>query len=336
MLIMNLRLNFIAVIGILILTGLSSVSAQQVQDTTGILLVEGRKLMHAGEYSKAVLLFEKLLTREPSQPEALHSLALALINLGNNARARTYYEKQLKRFPTDVNAVIGVGVTYSNEGRGSEALRYFEQAVQMDSNSILGLTNLGRQYSQSGQVSKALVPLRRAWRLSPNNSDVAFVLAGAFATAKVNDSAEFYYKSAISNGRETFEAFYYLAAVLHRMGKVEEAIRSYRAAISYQPENKDCLRALGQLYIQSNRFSLAEEQFSRLIDLDSTYMPAWQGLGIALALDDQFNRADSIVQFLMYVDSARGFEMLKIIRQERDRLESEMQAKPDQTGSGKK
>lgn len=336
MLNMKPHFNFVASLGILLLVGVSTVFAQQVQDTTGSLLVEGRKLVQDGEYAKAVSVFEKLLSRDPDHPEALHSIANAHLSLGNNVRARGYYERQLKRYPNDVNAIIGVGATYSNEGRGSEALRYFEQAVKMDTNNVLALTNLGKQLSQNGQISLALNPLRKAWSLSPNDADVAFALAGAFATAKVNDSAEFYYKNTISNGRDSFEAFFYLATVLHRMGKIDEAINGYRVAVGRQPENQDCLRALGQLYIRSNQFSLAEEQYSRLIDLDSTNMNAWQGLGLALALDNQYNRADSIVHFLMYVDSSSGHKMLKAIRQERDRIESENQAKSKSVDAGKK
>jgi tetratricopeptide (TPR) repeat protein len=113
------------------------------------------------------------------------------------------------------------------------------------------------------------------------------------------------------------------------MGKTDEAIKGYQAAITHDPENKDCLRALGLLYLQTNQFSLAEEEFSRLVALDSTFIPGWQGLGIALALQDQYARADSVVNLLMYIDTAGAYEMLQTIHDERERIKAENAAASD-------
>jgi len=323
---MKLRQSSIAILG-LILISLSSISAQQITDTTGNFLVEGRKLLQEKKYADVVNVMDKLLTRDPSNREGLHTIALSYSALGNNIRAREYYENALKFYPADVDAIIGVGVSYSNEGRGEKAQEYFEQAVQLDSNNVLALTNLGKQLSQNGKISQSLTPLRAAWKRAPKNQDVAFALGGAFATAKVNDSAEYYYKQSIMAGKDTFEVFFYLAAVLHRMGKIDDAIEGYHAAISRNPENKDCLRALGNLYIRTHQYSLAEEEFNRLIALDSTYTPGWQGLGVALALDNQYARADSVIHLLMYIDSLGAYDLLQTIRNERSRLKAEDSAK---------
>jgi tetratricopeptide (TPR) repeat protein len=325
---MKFHLKASVILGLALFTVASS-AAQQVTDTTGNLLVESRKLLKEKKYADAINVLEKILTRDESNREALHSIAQSYLALDNGDRARQYYQNALKHYPTDVAAIVGMGVTYSNEGKGAEAQNWFEKAVELDSNSVLALTNLGKQLSKNGKVSEALPPLRKAWGLSSHNQDVAYALAGAFATARVNDSAEYYYKASIQAGKETFEAFFYLAVVLHRMGKTDEAIKGYQAAITHDPENKDCLRALGLLYLQTNQFSLAEEEFSRLVALDSTFIPGWQGLGIALALQDQYARADSVVNLLMYIDTAGAYEMLQTIHDERERIKAENAAASD-------
>lgn len=319
---MKFRLISITAIA-LVFVSVSSVFAQLAGDTTGTLLVQGRKLVNDKNYAEAINTLNKLLTRDPNNLEALHLIAGAYSMLGNTVQSRTYYQRVLKNHPDDVDALVGIGASYSNEKQNSKALEFFEQAVKLDSSNILALTNLGKQQAMNGQISKALVPLRRAITLAPKDKDVCFALAGAFATAKMYDSAEFYYKQSIMAGKETFPAFYYLAVVLQHEGKTDEAVKGYKAAIGMEPENKDCLRALGQLYIKTNQFSLAKEEFNRLIALDSAYLPGWQGLGLTLALDGQYARADSVIQLLMYLDSTSAYALLQSIRDERRRIEAE-------------
>ncbi len=286
------------------------------QDSLQIYLQKGAKGLLAKEYTQALENYKSALRLTPDNFEAVKNLGVIYSALGDQKQARVYFERAYQINPLEPEVGNNLGVLSSNEGNSSEAIKYFETAVKLDSNSAVYLTNLGREYSKIGRISRALPALHRARELEPDKAIILFSLGSCYAAADNLDSAEFYFERSVAAGGSTAQLFYFLGTVKRRLGKNEDAEKSFKKTLVYEPDHKECLQSLGMLYLSEGRYGESAEQARRVVDIDSMFNAGWVLLGAAYALDDMAVQADSILERLFAVDSAMGFQMLDIVTRE--------------------
>ena len=92
-------------------------------------LVEGQKLLDAGEPQKALEVFEKILHVEPDHPSALLKKAAALEKLSRLDEALDYCDRAIKREPAQTVGFLQKGGLLNKLNRHAEALDCFERAL---------------------------------------------------------------------------------------------------------------------------------------------------------------------------------------------------------------
>jgi tetratricopeptide (TPR) repeat protein len=110
--------------------------AQTVEDAQ-TMFKEANEHFGKGEYSQAIVIYDKILEAAPNNLSTLKMKAIALSNSG-------YHEKSLKEFfkilqdrPDDITALTGMGIGFGNLGEYQEAKYYFEKAVKGKSDSVV-------------------------------------------------------------------------------------------------------------------------------------------------------------------------------------------------------
>ena len=71
----------------------------------------------------------------------------------------------------------------------------------------------------------------------------------------------------------------------HRLmaaGEYDLALRAYLRAASQRGADVDILSALGSANLRLGRLGQAEDMLRRAIDMDQTFVPAWNNLGVVL------------------------------------------------------
>jgi tetratricopeptide (TPR) repeat protein len=157
--------------------------------------------------------------------------------------------------------------------------------------------------------------LQRADSLKPGDVTILEKLGSCYAILEDYEHAEVYFDRCHQSGAASSSFFHKLATVKSRLGKTDSAERYYREALTLEPDHRDCLQALSMLYLQSGRYPDAIASFERAIAVDSAYAPAWIGLGATYALYGQNDRSDSILHRLFDSDSTLGFQMLNLYRE---------------------
>src|SRR5215469_1862885 len=117
-----------------------------------MLVKEGEALYNLGEYSQAILNFDKALAIDPHYIRALTDKGLALGELGNHTGAIIYFDKALAIVinPHDVDALNSKGVALSALGNHTGAIIYFDKALAIDPHYIRALTDKGLALGKLG------------------------------------------------------------------------------------------------------------------------------------------------------------------------------------------
>jgi YaiO family outer membrane protein len=90
-----------------------------------------RSAISVGDYERARVELEELLTEQPDDPELRYQLARVFGFSGQNVEALAEYDRLLSRFPANADYLLGRAQMLGRLGRTAEALRVTESALEL-------------------------------------------------------------------------------------------------------------------------------------------------------------------------------------------------------------
>ncbi|MEM7585463.1 MAG: protein kinase [Acidobacteriota bacterium] len=150
----------------------------------------------AGDVSRAVELYERLVARSPSLPE-LSNLGLALLLEGQYKRSVEAYQQVLDREPDNPMFALNLADVMQLEGAAEAASELYLRVLELvqddpDTAAWQLLTVKAQALGHLGRHREAVAAVQRARQLAPDNGQAAFEaalvysLAGELASAAVN------------------------------------------------------------------------------------------------------------------------------------------------------
>lgn len=103
----------------------------------------------------------------------------------------------------------------------------------------------------------------------------------------------------------------------HRLmeaGEYELALKAYLRAAAEQGVNVDVLSAIGSANLQLGRLGQAEQILRRATELDETFPPAWNNLGVVLMEQGEYGEASRVFRLAFALDSGQSAEIRENLR----------------------
>ncbi|MGD9496351.1 MAG: tetratricopeptide repeat protein [Armatimonadota bacterium] len=92
-----------------------------------------------GEYAEAIELYNRVVTEQPENSEALWGLGLSLMNIGEFDEALELIVRASEIEPSNQLYLLDAGKHYTMLGMYEEAKPFFERVVALDANSKYGV-----------------------------------------------------------------------------------------------------------------------------------------------------------------------------------------------------
>lgn len=89
-------------------------------------------------------------------------------------------------------------------------------------------------------------------------------------------------------------------------GQHELALRAYYRAAGDHGIDADVLTSIGSANLALGRVGQAETQFRQALDLDETFIPAWNNLGVALMERAEYGEARRVFEHAFALDSGHS------------------------------
>ncbi|MFQ5802160.1 MAG: tetratricopeptide repeat protein [Candidatus Methylomirabilales bacterium] len=176
-----------------------------------------------------------------------------------------------------------LGLAYFNSGNYQLSLPELAKAVELNPSEPLYHDALGMSFMFNRQLDAAISEFQEALRLDPK-----------FVEAKNNLASAYLLKGDLKMARATLEevlkdpfyatpqfAYFNLARILEREGKIDDAIRDYRRALDLEQNFVDAHNNLGRLYLQQGKVDLAIEEFAEATRLRPRVALYHRNLGVA-------------------------------------------------------
>lgn len=150
-------------------------------------------------YDEAVPLLEKLAAAQPDSPELTFGLAVAYERSGRRAPAVVLFEKLLTREPNHAGTLNYLGYMYAERGENLErALDLILRAVSLEPDNGAYVDSLGWTYYQLGRYNEAKEQLEWAVRLVGDDATLQEHLGATYAKLGETEKARTAFEKALS------------------------------------------------------------------------------------------------------------------------------------------
>lgn len=195
----------------------------------------------------------------PTEPIIDFALGELLFSTGDYLKAITYYEKVLgfTKEVTNVSVPDRLGESYAAIGEYEEALAIYQDVEHEDSDTLF---KYGLTAYQAGRIDIAIKAWEQVIEIDPYYHTAYYQLAKAYEAEKLPNDAYVTAKKGLQVDEFNKELYYYAGTLAHQLNEDEESTRWLREAIALDPDYKEAILALIDIY-------KTNDQHDRIIDL---------------------------------------------------------------------
>lgn len=161
---------------------------------------------------------------------------------------------------------------------------YLNKITDIDPNNARAYFMKGYGLLEQGDTSRAIIAMQRATQADPNYYE-AFLKLGQLLSNKDIQLSDEYFKAALRIHPNSEEALYIYAYHLQNTNRIDQAIEQYQKLLTINPINKFAYYNLGYIYLVYKKdFNKSIYNFTKSIEIDSTYAEAYYNRGLAYEL----------------------------------------------------
>lgn len=296
----------------------------------------GYAYLNAGQYDRAIAIFEEVLGQRPDSADFHRYLGNAYYWQGKATgasggqfldRAIAEYERARQLAPDDNLLLVQLAGAYREAGRDEEALQAYLAAVQAQPCDDEALLLLAIQYEQLGRSADANAAWELLTQLNPRWVVAWQAVAAAALQREDYSAAAAAYRAGAAavaaDAPERADLTYGLATVLYYMGDYAAAEAAYRQTLQLRPDDAATLAGWADSLTKLGRVDEAIAAYQEAVQHEPDSYIYWVSLGAlhegkqawqeALAA---YERAVTLAPEVAFLHSARGHALQTLGRYE--------------------
>ena len=224
----------------------------------------------AGRHAAALQLIDRALRTRPGDPEYHHDRGVVLQAQGRLDDALATYRQTIARAPAHADAYYNAGTVLHQQGNLDEAAACYRRALELAPDLAEAHNNLGTIWRARGRLDEAVERFRRASELQPRSGDMHFNVGSALqALGDVDGAIDAYRRAAaLAHAGACNE----LGNALAAQGRLEDAARSYLAALERRPDFAEAHNNLGNVLLDIGAVDAAVAAYRRALELSDTLL----------------------------------------------------------------
>jgi len=240
----------------------------------------GRILLVQGDFAGAAASLRRALELDPFSSADTHfELARALAAIGSNEEALAHVEIALQQKPTpDALALLG-GLLLATH-RVQQAVDRLQEAVRQAPDRPDLMSTYALALQQRGDFDLAEQTYRKAIHQNPDFAEIRANLGHLLVLRRRLPDAVVELQAAVKLKPIFPQAHHHLALAYTGLGKVDEALASYRTALEQEPRLVGAWEGLGRVLLDVRKYQAAVTAFSNAVALRPT-SPGYILLSIA-------------------------------------------------------
>ncbi|MHA7841588.1 MAG: O-linked N-acetylglucosamine transferase, SPINDLY family protein [Gammaproteobacteria bacterium] len=201
-------------------------------------------------------------------------VGMSLQRQGRYAQAASLYEQVLIKKPSHPDALQLLGLIKNKQNDTKTAIDLLKQAIQLKPKVPHFHSNLAQIYFEHGYLREALLSFKEAAALEPNNADHFFYLGLVYSELCRYHLGIMANQKAIELRPDFGAAFVNLGVMYQHMGKLKKAYAIYEQALTMVPKNIHLLRNFASVCNQLNKNNEAIVLLEKALQEQPLFYPA--------------------------------------------------------------
>jgi len=199
---------------------------------------------------------------------------------GQTRLAKEVLEKSAKLNPEHVETKLKLAELFFYVKKYQESINYINEVIKIEPTKAKAYYLKGMCYKESADTNRAISSFQTATEQDPKQYDANMQL-GALMGARKNILALEYFNNALRIDPKSTEAVYSIGKFYQDIGKIQEAIDTYKKLLAVDKNNSHALYNLGAIEFSFKKDPKAAIQyFSDAINLKSDYAEAYFARGV--------------------------------------------------------
>ena len=251
-----------------------------------------------GLYAQAEALLKRGLAAEPEEADLHRELGQLYTKQGRLEQAETHLAKADGLKPDHAETQRLLGLLRTAQQQNPEALQLFQRVLELDPHHIEAHYNLSQALYATGRPEAAeaamarfenlsghaaqIARLRRGLDAAPEDVELRLQLAHHYRQLGRPQQALDHYRAALLDAPDRAELHLQLAGLYQQLGQGDEALalcRNFLAAYPAHPRRAQVHFLAGYLELRAKRLPQAQQAFEAAVAADSSYAEAWNNLG---------------------------------------------------------
>lgn len=248
---------------------------------------------NAGEYDKALPLYEKVLSVRKMDVDALNAIGNIHGWKEEYGAALDFFDRSLKA-RENADAFLGRGDVYFFQNRLDEAKSEYEKALSLDPSHRLAHRRLGQVHEKRREYGEALREYQFVLKNKWNDADAWIKVGWIREMDQDFESAQDCYEKAVGFDPGNPDALNGIGRVCVALGRYDEAERYFKQAVQSGPgasEGAEAINGLGWLYAWKGDYQKALGYFYRALGTDELNIEAKTGLGWIYSRKEEYDKA---------------------------------------------
>ena len=272
------------------------------------------------QYDAALDAYQKALALSPMTAEPHYNIGLVYLKQGNFPRAAEAFKRAVAIDAEWGDVYTGLGEVYLKQGDFGQAARAYKQATRLNpSGNPSAILGLGKTYVKQGRLDDAIIAIEKAIEIQVDNTEAHYQLAQIYikrGEKKKAASAMVFFKvlrqtDPLLNEAEAWvkrhpndaRGYNNLGIVYLARHRSEDAIASYKRAISLAPHLATAHYNLGHAYHKQGKAKLAIAAYQQALTIDTTLAIAHNNIAVCymesgIDLDQALSHARTAVRLV--------------------------------------
>jgi tetratricopeptide (TPR) repeat protein len=231
------------------------------------------------DFTQAQQVLNKAKFNAQNSVELAKGMAQVELRKNNPKAALGYAERASKQFDGDVEIQVIMAKSYLILGQMKEAMLAASRALEIDSLDVEAELVYSKILFKYQGIEVAIKYLENLITSNQYVMEYRLGLADILMEENRLNEAFTYYQQVANFDTKNKKARLGLGDVSKGVGKLDDALNAYLAAASIDPTDPEALFRAGVLYLETNRFSFAIQQFERVIKINKLYPKAYYFIG---------------------------------------------------------
>ena len=279
--------------------------------------------MYNNRLDNALLLINKSVALDSTDPMSWYNQGLVLFNLKRPAEAIDSYNSMMKHAYSSEDTALAyndMGQCYISMRNPEEGVNHLKKSLLISDKIPSAYNNLGWYFYNTGQADSARIMFAKAISLNPDYAEALNNMGSLLFTTGKTDSALYYFNRSIIT-KPTYSLAYNNRGYYFLMkNDLNGALQSFNQAIEVDPGFIEAYLNRAWIYYNRKEYDKAINDYNYILGKDSTIITAYTNRGFSLLMQGKTESAikdfSESIRFKpsdpeMYANRGRAYMQLK-------------------------